>query len=406
MSFFALRRSDGYSILQGMKEKHSVLTGLAMVALVCGVVAGLGLAQMTGYRIATLMVVICALYGRLLLCMFTPRDWCAVASGVVVLALAFVFFWSLAVPFAAVLLANIADHLDKRQVHLVWAGIATAALALITQVGFTTALITILAYMSAVYCDIALTHYVSEHQRALNERSQANRAQGLLVAQRKLLNEVQHDAAVEERNRIAARIHDEVGHGITGSIMTLEAALALWDEPGDPARERVQTTITNLRASVDHIRADLRSERTAGQSGGLAQVEALLATFQQQHNVQATLTCEGELAAVTPVVWVTLAQDLTETLTNVLKHAPAATAFTVRIAAKPYLLEAWFADNGNSAEKPVAPALATAPTGEPTAAPASMGLAAIRERTRLAGGQAEFRTTPKGFETHLVFRLL
>jgi signal transduction histidine kinase len=173
-------------------------------------------------------------------------------------------------------------------------------------------------------------------------------------------------------------------------MIMLEAALVLWAKDTDKARGHVAATITNLRDSVDAIRGQMRTERAAA-GGGLVRLEMLLARFEEQHGITCVLERRGVLDGVPAAVWACLAQNLTETLTNVLKHAPEATRLMVELNGSAYLLEAVFCDNGGG--------------GGTAGEHGGMGLASIRERTRLCGGEAGFEQVPQGFKTRMVFKL-
>ena len=67
-------------------------------------------------------------------------------------------------------------------------------------------------------------------------------------------------AVVEERNRIAAEMHDTVGHTLTAAVLTLEAAEGLVSEPQaaqklHQGKELVRRGLSELRASVKVVRA-------------------------------------------------------------------------------------------------------------------------------------------------------
>ena len=67
-------------------------------------------------------------------------------------------------------------------------------------------------------------------------------------------------AVVEERNRIAAEMHDTVGHTLTAAVLALEAAEGLVSDPLaaqklHQGKEQVRRGLSELRASVKVVRA-------------------------------------------------------------------------------------------------------------------------------------------------------
>jgi signal transduction histidine kinase len=234
-----------------------------------------------------------------------------------------------------------------------------------------------------------------EHSRALAQAHdlRVHELEQLLEGQRQMIQAIQRDAQLEERNRIAARIHDQLGHGVSGSVLTLEAALVNWE--GDPgaARAGVVRATQSLRASVDAIRFDLRGERAGQEQAGLTRIASQLHAFEEQHGVTAHLEVEGSLEAVPPAVWVCVYQNLLETLTNLLKHSQA-TCFTLSLACHGGILEVEGADNGGTFATPASAGLAH-----------GMGLCNIEERCQLCGGVATFKQPVDGFHTLMVFTL-
>jgi len=68
-------------------------------------------------------------------------------------------------------------------------------------------------------------------------------------------------AIVEERNRMAAEMHDTVGHTLTAAVLTLDAAESLISEPQaaqklKQGKEQVRRGLSELRASVRVVRSE------------------------------------------------------------------------------------------------------------------------------------------------------
>jgi signal transduction histidine kinase len=155
---------------------------------------------------------------------------------------------------------------------------------------------------------------------------------------------------LEERNRLAARIHDEIGHGMSGSILLLEGANLIMDKEPEKARETIAGVTENLRESVDKIRAMLREERTTGAFVSLARIENELNAFSSKHpNIKTSFEKEGDMDEINGTVWTCIYENMLEALTNMLKHS-AATLFSVRIKNNADLLLVEFSDNGRKAK--------------------------------------------------------
>ncbi|MCL1895949.1 MAG: histidine kinase [Clostridiales bacterium] len=177
----------------------------------------------------------------------------------------------------------------------------------------------------------------------------ANRAedmQAMLGSQRRMVKSTEHVSRLEERNRLAARIHDEIGHGMSGSILLLEGADMVMDKEPEKARETIRKVTENLRGSVEEIRKVLHEERTAGAEVSLARIENELAAFESNHQqIKTRLDTEGDMGSVSSAVWACVYENMVEALTNMLKHSEA-TLFRVSLKNSGALLRVEFADNG------------------------------------------------------------
>lgn len=121
-----------------------------------------------------------------------------------------------------------------------------------------------------------LVHYkeLSEEQRQTIS-SQSEKISGLKTYSKTLRDTV----AMEERSRFSARIHDKLGHGISGSIILLEGAKLNVKTNPDQAEKCLGTAIENLRGSVDSIREALREERPKRHIAGIAEFKEMLERF-------------------------------------------------------------------------------------------------------------------------------
>lgn len=197
----------------------------------------------------------------------------------------------------------------------------------------------------------------------------------------KCLNKtLKYTVSLEERNRIAARIHDQLGHGISGSIIMLEATSMIMKDNPEKANANIQKVITNLREGVDNIRASLRDERVGHNLIGFNDITAMLEEFKVSYNKATHLHTTGDLDLISIEVWACIHDNVQECLTNVLKHSNA-TEFTLRIEVFKKIVKVEYKDNGHSAES----------------FEKGLGLEAMEERTVNAGGRCFFNIGEQGF---------
>lgn len=289
-------------------------------------------------------------------------------------------------PFGCVLIVLAAHHVADPSSRLFLCSVSFLLFGLILWPPMVAILVMLLCtvplfFLYDVFMRLAQSHHALEEKADEN-----NRLHLQLADQRTMGQAMEHAARLSERNRLAARIHDEVGHGISGSIMLLEGARLTLDKHPDQAKDAIEIATQNLRSSVDDIRSALRSERAKPSEAGLAQISAILTRFTAQHpTIHTSLTTEGELSDIPLPLWICLQENLTETLTNLLKHSNAKN-FTASIAIQKKLVVVTFQDDGIAGEyKP------------------GMGLAAIEERCALCQGRCFFRASHRGFSTVMTF---
>lgn len=234
-----------------------------------------------------------------------------------------------------------------------------------------------------------LVERLARCRRVLEREKEENDAlRDQISDDRRLMKTLQYASRLEERNRLAARIHDKIGHGISGSIILLEGAMLGMERDPASAKATVETAVGNLRESVDDIRLSLRSERPPKMEAGLSRLEAALTRFSQAYSIRTAVHKEGRLEEIPQNVWECIQQNLTEALTNLLKHSDA-TSFQLKISVANRMVRVEFADNGRPArpfEK-------------------GMGLENMEERTVMQGGRCFFQSGTSGFTVRQLFPL-
>lgn len=228
-----------------------------------------------------------------------------------------------------------------------------------------------------------------ERYRSLSEELRETiSAQNDKIAELKgYIKTVRSAVSLEERSRFSARIHDRLGHGISGSIILLEGVRLNIKNNPEQARQSLETAIENLRGSVDSIREALREERPKRSDAGITDFREMLERFELTYGIKTELSVEGDTEKVMPQIWGCLRENLTETLTNTVKHSNAG-RFEFRIRIYNKIIRAEFYDNGES--------------GDFTK---GMGLEAMEERTALYGGQCICESQAPGFKVINIFRL-
>jgi signal transduction histidine kinase len=200
-------------------------------------------------------------------------------------------------------------------------------------------------------------------------------------------------AAAAERVRIAREMHDIVAHNIAVMIALADgAAYTAETSPGQAASVMGQVSAAGRSALAEMRRllGVLRDPATPGPTPqpSLDDVEDLVATIRAA-GLPTRLTVTGPPFPLPPSAQLALYRTIQEALTNILKHAPGATAH-VRLAYRPGEVELEVTDDGGPAASERGAVLEAAPRGN------GHGLPGMRERAAVFGGQVSAGPRPGG----------
>ncbi len=197
----------------------------------------------------------------------------------------------------------------------------------------------------------------------------------------------------EEGRRIARRIHDELGQGLTALKMDV-AWLERRVPAADPSlREKtgaMKTMIDGIVQTVQRVSMELRPS-ILDDLGLASAVEWYVREFGERTGIKSSLSIDRPDLAPDPETATAVFRILQEALTNVARHA-GATQTEARLAASGEFLEMTIRDNGKGISEAAA------------RSPHSMGLIQMRERAISRGGTLEVKGSP-GMGTELRLRV-
>ncbi|SEP48021.1 Histidine kinase-, DNA gyrase B-, and HSP90-like ATPase [Methylobacterium sp. ap11] len=211
------------------------------------------------------------------------------------------------------------------------------------------------------------------------------------------------EAQENEQRRIARELHDQVGQTVTGLSLGLKGLERLLAADGTSTEAKRQIEwLQRLAGEVgrDIHRAAIDLRPTALDDLGLREALAtLLREWGQRHGIRPDLEFIGEASRLPAAVESAIYRIVQEALTNVLKHARAATV-SVCVDHRPDEVQVIIEDDGVGCEAASGPPLRD---GRKSAEP-RLGLSGIRERLTLLGGTLTLETT-LGVGTTLFVRI-
>jgi signal transduction histidine kinase len=188
--------------------------------------------------------------------------------------------------------------------------------------------------------------------------------------------------ANEERLHIARELHDSLTHHI--SVIKVQAGVAvhLANKRGEQVPEALLAIQEAGREATRELRATLEALRDDGKTPphGLDHVPELVERARTT-GLDATLTIEGQRHDVPAAVDRTAYRIVQESLTNIARHAAAATA-SVRIDYRPGALAIRVDDDGKATPE--------------TAPKPGVGLLGMRERVSALGGRLRAESRSEG----------
>ncbi len=192
-------------------------------------------------------------------------------------------------------------------------------------------------------------------------------------------------AVLLERRRIAAEMHDLIGHSLGVILLHVTGARRRVDDDPAAAREALAQAEEIGRASLAEMRrtaAALRNEtdNPTEPTPGLADVPTLVARTREA-GAQVCLEHDGDLADVEPMVGLAAYRVVQESLVNATRHAPG-TPVRVCVRVLPDAVEVEVVDAG----------------GHPVqAAGPGVGIVGMRERVEALAGSLTAGPTGDGW---------
>ncbi|CAM3303490.1 sensor histidine kinase [Occultella aeris] len=232
-------------------------------------------------------------------------------------------------------------------------------------------------------------------------RARRAHAQGLVERYEAMARDRDNSAALaraSERARIAREMHDVVAHSVSVMVALSDGAGAALDRAPDSSREALRELSNTGRTALSDMQRVLGAldPDSAGGADGSddrpAPVETDLATAVERFRVAGLPVTATGLDSPLPEdtsLRLAVVRIVTESLTNVLRHAPGASSVRVSVRRSGSAVEVEVLDSGG--------------TRPGTGGGTGRGIVGIRERAALLGGRAEVGPLPDGgWRVHVV----
>ncbi|MGY0374557.1 sensor histidine kinase [Clostridium sp. JNZ J1-5] len=206
-------------------------------------------------------------------------------------------------------------------------------------------LLSVLSYVICILC----YNNSGRILRLLNENDELKKKNHTLnknlIKDMEYQSQIKYMSQIEERNKIAQEIHDNIGHTISGSLMQLEAVKLILDKDSERASDMLQSTISILREGMESIRATLRNIKPPSEQVGINRLKLMLDEFEINSGIKTNLFYNKGLEKVSYNLWRIINDNVKEALTNTIKYSKASSV-KVKIEILNKFIKVEVKDNG------------------------------------------------------------
>ena len=129
--------------------------------------------------------------------------------------------------------------------------------------------------------------------------------------------------SLRERNIMAQKLHDHLGHRITSSIMQLEVTKETLGKNNEISMKYLLSAMENLRVGMEEIRTVLRNVKPKDRTITIENIKKLLLEFQYNSGIKTHFHLEGEVEKLGVKRLIVIEENIKEALTNALKYSKA-----------------------------------------------------------------------------------
>lgn len=267
---------------------------------------------------------------------------------------------------------NIYMLLEKKRQHK-WISIATIIISgyfINRDILQEYMLVAVLGYLVYKLLNISITKIqrLTEENETLKNRN--NTLFNKLNKDAQFHMQLKDMSQLEERNKIAQEIHDNVGHVLSGALMQLEAAKLLLGSDIPKSKLIIQSTINVLREGMNNIRNTLKNIKPPSEELGINKLKLLVKEFTLKSDIRSNVLYNGNIDKITTRQWKLIYDNINEALTNAMKYSKASKVI-VNIEIHNKIIKLEVKDNGVGCSTVIK----------------GLGIAGMEERVENEGGQ-------------------
>lgn len=167
-----------------------------------------------------------------------------------------------------------------------------------------------------------------EESKNLKDIKKDNRKEKFIMEEKvsnfnKYLEQNEVVISLRERNIMAQKLHDHLGHRITSSIMQLEVTKETLGKNNEISMKYLLSAMENLRVGMEEIRTVLRNVKPKDRTITIENIKKLLLEFQYNSGIKTYFHLEGEVEKLGVKRLIVIEENIKEALTNALKYSKA-----------------------------------------------------------------------------------
>jgi len=216
-------------------------------------------------------------------------------------------------------------------------------------------------FKNAVIIHVIMLTFILIHENQVNkvrrlDEIQENQRKTIYNLQKKIADErdiqeqILYTARLEERNNISSRLHDKIGHTISGTLLQLEAIKILLENNKEKGFSMLDDCTENLRKGMDEIRMTLRNIKPSEEELGINKIRKILDEKIKGTNIKGKVIYTGDLGKVNGTLWMAFIRIVTELTTNSIKYS-SGDFIQIKIEILNKIIKLEVKDNGFGCEK-------------------------------------------------------